>query len=452
MVGFCLKRICIFIILLTPAFVYGQDEVYDDILRRIDTVENPVYKPVMAFSYGVLNFRGDVQNSYLSPVIGNPALRINFATFIDNLQYFTGNFNFLLGKLNGNQYSHNQPENNLNFQTDIFSFGINMEYRFGHLVNKKFPVRPYLSLGIENINYSAKGDLLDREGRPYYYWPDGTIRDRDENAPGTPQFLFRDYNYETDLRKREKEEFGLGNYKQNSLAIPVEAGLYFRINERISLNLGVSYHQVFSDYIDNVAYTGTSIKGAKGNDGFIFSHFGIHFDLFSDPTTRTVDLLYADVEFDPLFYDDEDGDFVLDPADRCPGTPFGVVVDAHGCPVDSDGDGVPDYLDEEPDTGPGAWVDERGVTITEDDFYTSIMVRENAMDREDVKTYMSLIESIYVSPGSTDIPGRFKPLDTDNDGELSFEELLKAIDAFFDFSLDITIDELREVNEFFFSQ
>ncbi len=64
-------------------------------------------------------------------------------------------------------------------------------------------------------------------------------------------------------------------------------------------------------------------------------------------------------------FDDEDGDFVLDVSDRCPGTPFGVAVDTLGCPLDGDNDGVPDYLDQEPETAEGAWVDEQGVTVTE---------------------------------------------------------------------------------------
>jgi hypothetical protein len=44
---------------------------------------------------------------------------------------------------------------------------------------------------------------------------------------------------------------------------------------------------------------------------------------------------------------DSDGDGVADQFDKCPDTPAGVAVDAHGCPIDTDGDGVPDYMDKE---------------------------------------------------------------------------------------------------------
>jgi len=57
---------------------------------------------------------------------------------------------------------------------------------------------------------------------------------------------------------------------------------------------------------------------------------------------------------------DSDGDGIMDDLDRCPDTPKGVTVDAHGCPIDSDGDGVPDYLDKCPNTPKGATVDARG--------------------------------------------------------------------------------------------
>ena len=52
-------------------------------------------------------------------------------------------------------------------------------------------------------------------------------------------------------------------------------------------------------------------------------------------------------------------------------------------------------------------------------------------------------------------PGVFRSdpvLDSDADGYISFDELLKAIDLYFDFQVDLKIEELRELNDFFFSQ
>lgn len=60
---------------------------------------------------------------------------------------------------------------------------------------------------------------------------------------------------------------------------------------------------------------------------------------------------------------DTDGDGVPDNLDQCPGTPSGVQVDSHGCPLDSDNDGVPNYLDRCPNTPPGTQVDVHGCAI-----------------------------------------------------------------------------------------
>ena len=59
---------------------------------------------------------------------------------------------------------------------------------------------------------------------------------------------------------------------------------------------------------------------------------------------------------------DTDRDGVVDEKDKCPETPFGVIVDKKGCPVDTDGDGVPDYLDKCPGTPPEAYsrIDQNG--------------------------------------------------------------------------------------------
>lgn len=47
---------------------------------------------------------------------------------------------------------------------------------------------------------------------------------------------------------------------------------------------------------------------------------------------------------------DDDKDGVRNKKDQCPDTPFGVIVQKNGCPLDTDGDGVPDYIDKCPDT------------------------------------------------------------------------------------------------------
>lgn len=419
--------------------------------QLFDTIEHAVYKPVISLSYGVLNYLGDVQNSLITSSIGDQAVMLGVSTFVDPKHNFVANFNYFQGKVSGNAYSYSDVDYNLNFKTNLSSFGFNVEYRFGHLFSDEALVRPFLSLGLETVVFSPKGDLTDANGQAYYYWSDGTIRDGAE-TDGTANLLYRDFEYETDLRFREREEFNLGNYSQWTLAVPVSAGFHFRLDKRTFFSLGVSYHHTLTDFLDNVAYEGTSIQGKKGNDSYLYTYVSAHFDLFSKPAVRMVDLLYSDVDFDPLFFDDEDGDLVLDVFDRCPGSPAGVEVDSVGCALDSDLDGVADYLDQEANTSLGSWVDDEGVTVTEEEFLSTIQHRNNAMPRSEVDAYMILIVNNFRLASATEIPERYKPLDTNEDGYISFEELLKTIDQYFDFQLDLSLDELRAVNEFFFSQ
>lgn len=435
---------------MLPFLVQGQEIDYDSLLLRIDTVENPVYKPVVSFSYGVLNFLGDVQNSMSSTSVGNHGMALNLSTYLGRQNNYVANFSFLMGNLSGNSYDHMDLTRNLNFRSSLTSVGANVEYRFGHFIEKEALIRPYFSIGAGILSFNAKGDLVDGDGQTYFYWSDGSIMDVPEISSLEASPLYRDFKYETDLRKQEKQEFGLGDYSQVALAFPLSAGAHFRISNRAFFSLGVSYFYTLTDMLDNVASEGTSVQGSKGNDSFIYSHLSLQFDLFSDPKTRTVELLYADVEFDPMLFDDEDGDFVLDIADRCPATPYGVEVDTLGCPMDFDMDGIADYLDQELDTRPGAWVDDRGVTLTEAEFLERMESRDKAMSREAAKEYNSIISGQYRPPSTVAIPEKFRSLDTDEDGYLSFEELLQGIDNYFDSQLDL--EEIRQLNNFFFSQ
>ena len=64
--------------------------------------------------------------------------------------------------------------------------------------------------------------------------------------------------------------------------------------------------------------------------------------------------------------EDADRDGVVDPLDRCPGTPPGTLVDSSGCPLDSDMDGVPNSVDRCPDSPAGTVVSSSGCALDSD--------------------------------------------------------------------------------------
>ena len=140
----------------------------------------------------------------------------------------------------------------------------------------------------------------------------------------------------------------------------------------------------------------------------------------------------------------------------------GVEVDAKGCPKDDDNDGVPNYKDKEPNTATGAIVDENGVTLTDEQIALreamkdSIEVERRVFKTEDLsEEETEELKEYYEQQNiqvTSNIPDKFKPVDTDNDGYISAKEVTNAIDAFFEGTLDLTVTELHELVDFYFEQ
>jgi hypothetical protein len=454
-----LKLYILLLIVTFSGYSYGQvglqdDEAYyDSLLTGTVTNLNPVYKPVIGFGVGVMNFHGEVQNNVKNTSLGSPAFKVNVSTFLDKNHYFKTNFTLLIGSVSGDHRSSTDSAWNLNFKSDITAFGVNVHYDFKHFF-KASPFRPFISVGIENVQFNSKTDLASSKDGYYHYWSDGTIRNMDETFKGTSgiKTIQRDYTYEKDLRSMDR--YGLGNYSQSTIAIPIDVGIDYAITDRINIRIGNSWHYTLSDNIDNVSSKNkTGIKGDKKNDMFTFSYFSVHFDLFSEDKVITYRKMFEEVKgVDYDMMGDEDDDGVIDMLDKCFNTPKGVPVDSVGCPLDTDKDGVYDYRDKEPNTSPGAIVDDNGITINKDALAEKLNVE--AINRKDVETFLLMHKAQSKGAKKTNIPipPKFKSVDTDGDKYISFDELLKAIDDFFDFSSDLKTQDLYELQDFFFDQ
>ncbi len=452
--------------LLAGFSVYAQeDDELDKLLKGEVENINPVYKPVIGFGGGVLNYFGDVKNNYYTPTLGTLGYIVNMAMYVDNAHYFRTNFYFMGGKLTGNERSITNLQRNFNFQTDIYTFGINLNYDFDHLYKSRYGlVQPFVSVGIETVLFNSKTDSLgsytDPESGvvyhnvPYYYWTDGTIRNLPEQPGNTLNSvrMDRDFIYETPIKEKD---WGLENYPEYAFSIPVEFGLDMHISNRLTLRVANSFHFTFTDNIDHVSSKNTSgIIGNKNIDWFNFTYVSLHLDLFSSKKTLKYELFFRDVDYDySVFYGDEDNDGVFDGWDDCPGTPAIAEVDSSGCPIDSDDDGVPDFMDDEKFSKPGAYVNDRGVEITEDDLI-ALLDQSMAVGRNEIDLYIRTPES-YTQRArgrKVPIPQKFKMVDIDKDGYISFEEMLHEIDKFFDFESGLSASDIYELNSFFFSQ
>jgi len=349
---------------------------------------------------------------------------------------------------------------NSSFSTELYQFGMNLEYGFAHFIGNSKQFRPFVSVGIAPIIYSPKGDLTYGGTTPgyYHFWSDGTIRNFPQNGPDAWNANIVNFEgiYETDLSSANL--YDVGAYTQNSVAFPVEAGFDFYLSSRVNLRIASSVNYSLTNMLDNYDSRVAKKYGltAKGHsDIFTFTYFSMSFDLFSDPKTMMIEKMFADLDnFDyEILLADQDNDGILDVMDQCPDTPNGVVVDSiSGCPFDSDKDGVYDYIDQETGTPAGTTVDDNGVQLSEDKL-TEMFDPKNVVLRKEIKVIPVAkiwTRSIAFTPGV--IPDKFKTVDTDGDGYISFQELLKTIDDYFDERINLKPEDVYELNDFFFSQ
>lgn len=452
------------IALLTVAYLAkAQEDELERLLHEEVENINPVYKPVLGFGVGVLNYFGDIKNNYYSPTLGSLGYKVNLSTYIDNQRFFKAEFSFMGGKLTGNERSFTDPLKNFNFQTDIYHFGVGVNYDFDHFYKKRDRrFHPFVSIGIGTVFFNSRTDSIG----PYYdadagmsiqtkynYWTDGTIRNVPQATadPATARLMDRDFDYETSLRQHD---WGMGQYAQYAFAVPFDFGIDMQLSDRLMIRLGNSFTYTMTDLIDHVTpknNTGTRV-GKKGNDMYNFTYVSFHLDLFSSAKTLKIERLFRDMEFDPMLFGDEDNDGWMDGWDDCPGTPLGVVTDSTGCPVDTDDDGIYDYLDKEPSSRPGAFVNNDGVEITEDELI-ALLNKSMAVGRNEIDLYIRKPDAYSGRRGTgAPIPEKFKAVDSDNDNYISFDEMLKEIDRYFDFESTLTAPDIYELNSFFFAQ
>lgn len=472
------------LILLASPVLMAQDEDEEEffarrLVKEVE-VENPVYKPVISLGTGILHFLGDIRNPGKNPLLGDPGFKFNVSTFIGRNNYYRLNFFLMYGNLRGHDFNISRTMqsdltflnldnnglpifHNSSFRTEFFEFGISAEYSFGHWFGKTRKFRPFISLGVSPLQFNPKGNTLFGDPNDntnyYYFWDDGTIRNLPFNHPNAWQanIISFDKEWETDLATADYH--GLGRTPQTTVVFPLEAGFDFYLSYRVHLRVATSLHYSLTDLLDNYNKKAAQKYGltTKGrHDMFMFTNFALSFDLFSDPQMIKIDLLFAELDYDESYYEvmfaDQDGDFVFDRFDECPDTPFGVPVDTVGCPFDTDGDGIPDFMDDEPNTPRGSIVDDRGVQISAD-VLAQMFEKPTAVRREEAKVIPVApiwTRSITFTPGV--VPPKFRSVDRDGDGYISFQELMKAIEQFFDGTLDLTVEEIYELNNFFFSQ
>jgi hypothetical protein len=349
------------------------------------------FRPKISLGAGSLSFNGDLyQKHFQPPAFGRPAADIGISQRLT--RYLQLDFCAMFGKLGADESKNNRHEN---FQSEIRAGGINLVYDFGNFIPDKYSVRPYVSFGVMGFEFLSKTDLKDKNGNTYYYWNDGSIRDKDQNAADAQnaKHLVRDYKYESDIRELNKD--GFGKYPERAWAFPIGTGFIMKVTNRADVKFGFQYFLSTTDYIDGISNKSVGDRaGNKHKDNFAYTSVSLKYDLVYKPKAKKTPNVPMDKNFWlALNSEDKDNDGVPDLNDYCLGTPDGAKVDARGCPLDEDNDGVPNYRDDELTTAPGAPVNARGVT--QDDEYWKKWYAAYMNDSVDINKSVEEVGNIF---------------------------------------------------------
>jgi opacity protein-like surface antigen len=396
-----------------------------------------------------LSYKGDLNVNKKATALNNfrAGIDINAEKRWNNI--FGTSINFLYGNVAQNDFS----STSLNFKSSIIDVSLNGILYFDNniLLDKQFGFTPFIGIGAGFFLFNPYGDLKDKNGNTYYFWEDGSVKDiaeDDENAANANN-LSIDYVYETKLTNPNV------NYKRNAFSFPLTLGINTKITDNIALRVSTTMHFTTTDYIDNVSFD-------NKKDKFISTRMGL-FYAFGKPNTEHHHKLH-DIDLNLFHKHDSDEDGVADMFDECPHTIKGIPVDKKGCPLDSDGDGVYDHLDKEPNTPFGNHVDQHGVTISDEEFQTKYLKRDSllmnkitkvieAPSIETLKNIERESQKAKDIDGSTyQMPEEFKIADGNGDGILQAEEILKMLDDFLEGEIDISIETLYEMIDYFFEQ
>ncbi|MFO7869744.1 MAG: thrombospondin type 3 repeat-containing protein [Bacteroidales bacterium] len=435
------------------------------ILQEYEPAFLPEYTfPKLTVGSGIFSFHGDVSSDFSRDITqGLPGFHIELEQQIS--PFYSLGFRYLRGKIYGNKHV---PNTNLicNFQSQISAYSTYLHYNFGN--NKHLApyhtrvVSPFMSIGLEIMQSPEPwGDLKNSTG-DLYKWTDGSFRNIPQNptTAHSSKIRFRDYEYETSYIRENIDNSS--TLSPLIISMPIELGAQIKLSPTCQINVAYQYHISFSDKLDNIHTTGENYETfpeRKSNgmpDGFSYAHMSVSFNINNMQTTiypdsTNTEQVYAE-------YWDADNDGIPELLDECPFTPEGIEVDTKGCPLDSDNDNIPDYIDVENKKNQ-FYTDKTGKSFSKQDIIHKITKGETINYNQIYKYYPDLLNGGTVfRQFYKKIPNKFRAIDSDRNLYIDIEELLHAIDTFFDEGDDagigaqLSVEDLFELIEFFFLQ
>jgi Domain of unknown function (DUF6089) len=237
------KKICLFAILMSGSFVYGQTHLYDS------------YKNDGEFgaAIGLGHYFGDL----------NTRAALNRPKFSGGI-FFIKQFNNYIGlRISGDYaflgysdiYSKNQTQRrrNLSFNSNVWEVSLSGYFNFFKFMPgvEGYKFTPYLALGIGVFSYDPYAYL---DGTKYYLRPLGT--EGQGGIPGDTTF------------SAPKQ------YSTMALCIPFTFGVKYSINESLNVFAEIGYRFTNTDYLDDVSTTYAGPQAfppdANGNPSIAF--------------------------------------------------------------------------------------------------------------------------------------------------------------------------------------
>ncbi|MEZ5016808.1 MAG: hypothetical protein R2800_07135 [Flavipsychrobacter sp.] len=232
----------------------------------------------------------------------------------------------------------------------------------------------YAFVGVGALAFNTRVDALDANYQRYDFRSNaltgggpGVLPQIHENKKQIRDLLQAglDGTYETDAEnERDGRRPEIFNNKTLVFAPSFGGGAQFRVSKRFNISIEDRITMPSEDLLDGQRWASGQNTGSpvlsRSNDIINYLSLGLNFNLGNK--TKSVEPLYwlnpLDHAYNELSYPrhmqlpdpilpDSDGDGITDQFDKCPGTPAGVAVDSHGCPLDTDGDGVPDDRDKQ---------------------------------------------------------------------------------------------------------
>lgn len=468
-------RVLFFLVLfafVTTVRAQDVEDFYARMLEQEVEVMNPVKYPVVGFGAGIINFLGDVRYGADGPLVGSWGAKMGVSTLLGKSKQVKLNVSVLYGQLEGQSYEKSFRMNTLNlpkidnklwypnssFQTEVIEITTGVEYNFWQFLGTRKMVRPYISLGAGIMLFTPKNNYKNEKGDFYHFWDDGTVRMLAQTDPlaATAKPVRMDNVFETDFKHSNIYE--LKSIPPLTAVFPAELGVDVYLSDRVYCRLNTSLHYTLTDLLDGFnaeVAERYAYKPSKFHDMFLYTGLSMYLDLFSQAESFIVDRVFADIEdFDyEVFFADQDNDGVFDQLDECPDTPPSTPVDSVGCPFDDDADGVWDVRDKEPSTSYNTPVDDDGVELAGDGLaLPKLAIPPVLRSKMKVIPVSPVWEYTYSYDKGASIPDKFRSVDEDGDGYISYDEIIRTVDDYFTGNNNFSPDDIYELNAFFFAQ